>query len=173
MFTRPLPTALLLTVAVSLSACAKNSDAPSAPPVTTEPAAAEAEDKDPEKAMVNVSPQILELCGIDSAESNFKFNSSSLSREAKRTLDAVAECFLTGPAKEHNMNVVGHADPRGTDDYNFALGQRRAGSVGKYFRGKGLGDERVASSSRGELDASGGDEGGWARDRRVDLLLAE
>ena len=56
--------------------------------------------------------------------------------------------------------------------YNFALGQRRAAAVASYIEGRGVGDRRLETTSRGELDASGYDEASWARDRRVDILLA-
>jgi peptidoglycan-associated lipoprotein len=128
---------------------------------------------DTDKASVYISPKIQELCGISSDQANFDFDSAKLSKGAKSVLDQLSACFLTGPGTGKNLNLVGHADPRGTEDYNFALGQKRAGSVGKYLGKTGLGGDRVASSSRGEIDASGTDERGWAVDRRVDILLAE
>ena len=55
----------------------------------------------------------------------------------------------------------------------MGLGQRRAGSVSAYLTKMGLPDTRMETSSRGELDASGEDESGWSKDRRVDILLGE
>ncbi len=55
--------------------------------------------------------------------------------------------------------------------YNLALGQRRAAVVAQFLKGKGLPDRQILTSSRGEFDAVGLDESGWAQDRRVDLLL--
>ena len=65
------------------------------------------------------------------------------------------------------------ADPRGETEYNFALGQKRAGNVAGFLAKKGLEQARMATSSKGELEASGVDEDGWSRDRKVDILLAE
>jgi peptidoglycan-associated lipoprotein len=171
----PTLTLIVLAASVSLAAC-KNKDEPETTPPTTQSSSSETpaeDDEDPEKAKIRISPQVQELCGIAADQANFDFNSANLSKEAKATLDLVAECFLTGPGVGKNLNLVGHADPRGTEDYNFALGQKRAGNVGKYLNSKKLGSDRVESSSRGELDAKGTDEASWADDRFVDILLAE
>jgi peptidoglycan-associated lipoprotein len=154
----------------------KNKDEPeTTPPITKAPAdeTPPEDDEDPEKAKIRIAPAVQELCGIAADQANFDYNSANLSKQAKGTLDAVATCFATGPGVGKNLSLVGHADSRGTEDYNFALGQKRAGNVGKYLDRKGLGSARVESSSRGELDAKGSDEAGWADDRFVDILLAE
>ncbi len=122
-------------------------------------------------ANVKVDERIRKMCALP--EAHFDFDSAAVGASAKSMLDALASCFLGGPAKDSNMLVVGHADPRGETEYNFALGQRRAGTVAGYLLKAGLGDARVSTSSRGELEATGGDEAGWARDRRVEILLAE
>ena len=70
------------------------------------------------------------------------------------------------------MQLVGHTDPRGTDEYNLGLGTRRAESVRTYLQRLGVPATRLGPTTRGELDASGSDEAGWQRDRRVDLQLA-
>lgn len=122
-------------------------------------------------APVGVDDRIAKMC--DLPEARFDFDSASVSPSAKRVLDAIVTCFTTGPGKGHNMNVVGHADPRGETEYNFGLGQQRAGSVASYLKKAGLADDRVESSSRGELEATGTEEAGWSRDRKVEILLAD
>jgi len=168
---------LLLALPLTFAAC-KSTDEPATVTADEAPPAAAADegdhpDKDPSQGQVRIGPKVLELCGIEADQANFEFNSAKLSPAAKATLDALATCFTTGPGVGRELNLVGHADPRGSEDYNFALGQKRAGSVAKYLDGKGLGSDRIESSSRGELDATGTDDGGWAADRRVDILLAE
>jgi peptidoglycan-associated lipoprotein len=166
---------LALAATLCLPGC-KNKDEPQTtpPPVASAPADDDNKpDDDPEKSQIHISPKIQELCGISSDQANFEFDSAKLSSGAKQTLDDLAQCFLTGPGVGKNLNLVGHADPRGSEDYNFALGQKRAGSVSKHLGARGLKGDRVESSSRGELDATGTDERGWAADRRVDILLAE
>ncbi|MFI5302902.1 MAG: OmpA family protein, partial [Polyangiales bacterium] len=80
-------------------------------------------------------------------------------------------CFATGPLKGRKLSLIGRADPRGETEYNVALGQSRADAVQRYIGGRGVAASQLSSSSRGALDASGGDESGWAKDRRVDLVL--
>ncbi len=170
--------ALFTGAALSLFTACKSpataDGAQTAPPnADTAPAVADtdAEGKDPSQANVSIDPRITEMCGID--EPNFAFNSASLSPSAKRVLNALAVCFTEGAAADRNMRLVGHADPRGDEEYNFGLGQQRADNVSRYLGGKGLGAERLESSSRGELDAVGTDDESWKRDRKVEILLAE
>ena len=63
--------------------------------------------------------------------------------------------------------------PRGETEYNFVLGNSRADAVGGFLRSKGMDKAKIDTTSRGELDATGTDEPGWARDRRVDLMLGQ
>ena len=88
-------------------------------------------------------------------------------------LDQVATCFSSGPLKGRQLKLVGHADPRGSSDYNMTLGQSRADSVAGYVVGKGLDKSKTESTSRGAMDATGDNEPTWAKDRRVDVLLAQ
>jgi peptidoglycan-associated lipoprotein len=69
------------------------------------------------------------------------------------------------------MRLVGHADPRGSSDYNMVLGGSRADTVKTFLTMKGMPGGRIATTSRGEMDASGTDDASWAKDRRVDVLL--
>jgi peptidoglycan-associated lipoprotein len=121
---------------------------------------------------VQVSVDILKACGLSSADAFFSFDSSRLEREDILPLNAIAVCFTTGALKGHAMKLVGHADPRGAAEYNMTLGQSRADGVETYLEKKGLTNAKVKASSRGAMDASGTDESGWARDRRVDVMLA-
>jgi peptidoglycan-associated lipoprotein len=67
------------------------------------------------------------------------------------------------------VNVVGHADPRGTEEYNLALGDRRARAVVRYLQSLGLRRNNLTASSMGEEMARGYDESSWAQDRRVEM----
>lgn len=119
---------------------------------------------------VRVDDTLAKMCDLPRA--SFEFDSATLTDDDREILDALAMCFVSGAAKEERMRLTGHADPRGTDEYNLALGQRRADSVASYLHGKGLSTARTETSSRGELDAVGEDDDGWASDRRVDIALA-
>lgn len=124
-----------------------------------------------ETANVAVDERVRKMCALP--EARFEFDSVAVAANAKATLDALATCFLSGPGKDKNLLIVGHADRRGETEYNFGLGQGRAASVAGFLMKAGLAEARVSTTSRGELEASGGDEAGWSRDRRVEILLAE
>jgi peptidoglycan-associated lipoprotein len=85
----------------------------------------------------------------------------------------VAQCLTTGPLKGRSVKFVGRADPRGTQEYNMALGERRANAVMKYLAGLGVGAPQMTDTSRGALDATGSDAAAWRQDRRVDIDLVE
>jgi peptidoglycan-associated lipoprotein len=121
---------------------------------------------------VKIDDKIIKACG-DLPTARFAFDSAEVSADATAALDALARCFISGPLKGKGMRLVGHADPRGEVEYNLALGQQRAGSVGDFLARKGLEASRMATSSRGEFEASGTDEDGWALDRKVEVFLAE
>lgn len=134
--------------------------------VTTKP---EPKKEDTSTAHVVVDPRIQEACNMPTPK--FDFDSSAV--RADPALDILATCFTTGAMTGKDLRLIGHADPRGDFEYNLSLGHRRAGNVASYLHTKGVEDERVATSSRGEMDATGQDEAGWSQDRRVDIMLAE
>jgi len=121
---------------------------------------------------VQIDDKILKACG-DLPTARFSFDSAEVTPEASNVLDALARCFISGPLKGKGMKLVGHADPRGETEYNLGLGQKRAGSISEFLAKKGLETNRMATSSKGEFEATGTDEDGWAKDRKVEILLAE
>ena len=164
---------LLSTAVLLLVGCKKAPEPESAPPAASEyddEDAEPADDDAPTEAAVNIDERLANLCGLP--EARFEFNSSKISESAKETLGALAQCMIDGAAKDESVQLVGHADPRGEESYNLSLGQRRAGSVAKYLAKAGVPKKRASTTSRGELDAVGTDEDGWASDRRVDILIA-
>ncbi len=126
----------------------------------------------PTASAVRISDEILSACGIRGSDAHFAFDSAELRPGELGALDKVAVCFTTGPLKGRTLRIVGHADPRGSAEYNMALGQSRADAVASYVHSKGLDRSKGQSSTRGAMDAVGNDEPSWAQDRRVDLMLA-
>lgn len=124
---------------------------------------------------VSVSQELVAACKLhlDNAESapKFGFDASELGSDDDAILSQVAACVTTGPLASRSLALVGRADPRGGDTYNMALGDRRASTVRAHLVGLGVDTGKIEGMSRGELDATGTDEGGWRRDRRVDILL--
>lgn len=129
--------------------------------------------KNPDAGTLNIAPDIRKLCGISDAEALFDFDSSRIRPGDHPVLDKLAQCFTTGPLAGRTMRLVGHADPRGDEEYNMALGGRRSGSVKGYLTKAGLNDAQAETTSRGEMDAQGTDESSWVKDRRVDVVLAD
>jgi peptidoglycan-associated lipoprotein len=103
---------------------------------------------------------------------NFEYDEFSLLPEDRAVLDRVATCITKGPLKGRALRLVGRADPRGTQEYNLGLGDRRAHTVGTYLARLGVASTQLATVTRGDLDAAGKDEAGWREDRRVDIVLA-
>ena len=127
---------------------------------------------DDNKSAVKIDDKIIKACG-DLPTARFAFDSSEVTPEAQNVLDALARCFISGPLKGKGMKLVGHADARGETEYNLGLGQQRAAAIASFLAKKGLEDGRMAKSSKGEFEATGTDEEGWAKDRKVEILLAD
>lgn len=149
-------------------------DAPKTPAATTPVANRLPKDAptSPNASAVRISPEIAKACGIKDPDAFFAFDSANLRADDVQALAQVATCFSSGPMKGKTLRVVGHTDPRGGPEYNMSLGQSRADAVTAYTVGKGLDKGKAQSSTRGEMDAVGSDEPTWAKDRRVDLLVA-
>src|SRR5690606_22628449 len=99
----------------------------------------------------------------------FAYDSSDLDARARSTLEQNARCINQRDAA--SVRVVGMTDPRGTEEYNLALGDRRARSVASYMSNLGVDQSRVNVRSMGEERASGQDESGWAQDRRAEIEI--
>jgi peptidoglycan-associated lipoprotein len=101
----------------------------------------------------------------------FSFDSASLLEPAKEQLRMNAQWLQGNPGMQ--IQVEGHCDQRGTADYNYALGQRRADASRQYLISLGIDPGRLHTISYGSErpeDASGG-EMSWARNRRVQFLV--
>ena len=180
--TKSIPVALALAALAVAPLVACGGDKP--PPKTSDDAktttpaanASRLPDKAPDSptaSAVRISDEIVKACGISAPDAFFAFDSAIVRQDDARVLDQVATCFSSGPLKGRQLKLVGHADPRGSSDYNMTLGQSRADAVAGYIIGKGLDKAKTESTSRGAMDATGTDEPTWARDRRVDVLLGK
>ncbi|MBI5532796.1 MAG: OmpA family protein [Deltaproteobacteria bacterium] len=119
---------------------------------------------------VHFEETILQLCpGIKPPQ--FDYDSSRLKDRFSDALQGLAGCMRDGALRGKEVLLVGRADPRGTEDYNLALGGRRADAVRKAIASFGVEPRYLDITSRGALDAVGVDEATWANDRRVDVKL--
>jgi peptidoglycan-associated lipoprotein len=95
----------------------------------------------------------------------FAFNEFVLTSEATAALQEAAKCIKS--VADKTVRIEGHCDPRGTQEYNLALGDRRARAVVRYLKRLGIGGKRLRPVSKGELEAKGTDESGWTQDRKA------
>jgi len=99
----------------------------------------------------------------------FRYNDAELSSSAKDALKKDVDELLARP--EVKINVDGHCDERGTDEYNMELGWKRAYAARDYLKKMGIGEDRLfpASYGRSRPAVVGTDEGAWNKNRRVEL----
>jgi peptidoglycan-associated lipoprotein len=98
----------------------------------------------------------------------FEFDESTLTASTRAALDAYAAVLRSSP---RNIRLEGHADERGTREYNIALGERRAKSVADYLIASGVSASRIETISYGEERpaVSASTPSAWAQNRRVEL----
>ena len=97
----------------------------------------------------------------------FALDSSVVSSEGQQTLDRQAAWLKTnGNVK---VTLEGHADERGTREYNLALGERRASAAKSYLVNKGVAADRIETTSYGKERPAvvGNNEAAWAQNRRT------
>lgn len=95
----------------------------------------------------------------------FAFDSDDLEGGTRDVISANARCMRERDVA--SVHITGYTDPRGTEEYNLALGDRRARSVMRYMTQLGVEQSRLSASSVGEEMSRGSDEGSWARDRKA------
>ena len=96
----------------------------------------------------------------------FATNKSSLTTAARETLRKQATYLRKN--KNLNVTIEGHADERGTREYNLALGEKRAQSVKNYLISLGVDSGRVSTISYGKERPAvvGSNDGAWSQNRR-------
>jgi peptidoglycan-associated lipoprotein len=103
----------------------------------------------------------------------FDFDRSFIKAEYRALLEKKAEFLKEFP--EYGLRIEGNCDERGTNEYNLALGDRRADSAKSYLISRGISADRLVTISYGEERplAVGQNEESWAQNRRDDFLLTQ
>lgn len=103
----------------------------------------------------------------------YDFDSSDIRKDQVSRIQVNAEFIIN--KKDYDIKIEGNTDPRGTNEYNMALGERRALSAKKYLINLGVDEARLSTVSYGEerLLLHGHDELSWAQDRRADFVVVE
>jgi peptidoglycan-associated lipoprotein len=96
----------------------------------------------------------------------FGFDQYTLADESKAQLERNFDCLSKTTL---SVYVIGHTDPRGTEEYNIGLSDDRAQAVITYLTRLGIDPARLTKTPKGSTEAKGADEAGWSKDRRVEL----
>ena len=101
----------------------------------------------------------------------FEFDRAAIMPEDTSKIDAVAAYLRDNIS--HAVQIEGHCDERGTEQYNMSLGERRAQTVREYLFNAGIDPERVFTISFGESRPAdpGRNDAAWARNRRAEFIL--
>ncbi len=102
---------------------------------------------------------------------NFDYDMSEIRDDAEQVLRRKIPILRNSPTVRIRME--GHADERGSTEYNLALGSRRAESVRSFLSGFGISADRFTTTSFGEDRplVNRSDEAAWARNRRVEFVI--
>lgn len=148
--------AAVLAGALAISACAKNT----ADDVQAN-AAGQATPGSQQDFVVNVGDRVF-----------FETDSSELTPQSRATLDKQAQ-WLTNYSQYTQFTIEGHADERGTREYNIALGARRAQAVRDYLMSRGIQANRMRTISYGKERpvAVCNDISCWSQNRRAVTVL--
>ena len=140
-------------VLFALAGCAtgpKNEPPPPAPPPAPAPA-----------------PLVLSLA----ADANFDFDKSELKPAGRASLDQLVSDMRQ--VNVSSIDIIGHTDSIGSEEYNQGLSERRAASAANYLVQQGVNPGLISTSGRGELQpiASNATAEGRAQNRRVDIAV--
>jgi outer membrane protein OmpA-like peptidoglycan-associated protein len=113
---------------------------------------------------------LLATCGMEAPTVYFEYDSANVRRAAQVELATLADCLERPPLVDRKLEVIGHADERGTEQYNETLALRRATAVADQLVAQGLDRTRVHTESVGEHGAAMPPE--WT-DRRVVIRLED
>lgn len=101
----------------------------------------------------------------------FEYDSEQLTAQAEQKLQSKIAILRSNPSLR--VRIEGHADERGSTEYNLALGQRRAETVKSYLQNYGIDASRVQTLSYGEERPAtmGSSESAWAQNRRAEFAI--
>jgi peptidoglycan-associated lipoprotein len=182
--------AVLVVMVVAFAGCSRRA-APEAGPVPTAPPAAGNTNNDAAARARADSIAAAELARRQAAERDereqraaaaraqevlanvvyFEYDSEQLNSEAEDRLRVKSAIMRANPSLE--IRVEGHADERGSTEYNLALGQRRAESVRAFMTGFGVADNRISTISYGKERPAveGASESAYERNRRAEFAI--
>jgi len=183
---------LLLVIGVVLtgSACRRNQQPAAAPPATATADTVAAADRARRDSLERVDAarrdsiaraeaaaraardaRLVEVRNTLTAAIYFDLDSDALTDAARASLDAKLPILTANPSLQ--IRIAGHADERGSDEYNLALGQRRAATTKRYLQQRGIAENRMEVVGFGEERpvCTERDETCWSRNRRAEFEI--
>ncbi len=168
---------LLGAALIATAACSKKppKELPPPPPTTTAPSGDETGGFNDGSATGAVLPgsraDFINQAGTDTVL--FGTDMYDIDGTARAILDRQAAWLKKYPAVR--VTVEGHADERGTREYNIALGDRRANAAKNYLAAAGIAASRISTISYGKERpaAAGSDESAWAQNRRAVTVVLQ
>ena len=102
---------------------------------------------------------------------HFDFDKSSIRSDQRSTINRTAQLLDKYPSVK--VLIEGHCDERGSNEYNLALGQRRADTAKLYLVDYGISGSRISTVSHGEERpvAAGHNESAWSKNRRAEFVI--
>lgn len=124
-----------------------------------------------EAARADMERRMAEARAALTAPVYFEFDAAELNGDARMTLDAKAPVLQANPGLR--IRISGHTDNRGSDEYNLALGQRRAAATKAYLVQLGVESGRIEIVSMGEEQpaVTAENDGAWAQNRRAEFEI--
>jgi peptidoglycan-associated lipoprotein len=155
----------------AIAACHHEKKPTLVPPPAQPAPVAQAPKAAPVSQNIAAADDLVQKCSLAVTQDtpHFDYDHFELTAQDREVLQQVASCLTTGPLKGKKLELVGRADPRGTEEYNLGLGDRRANTVSDYLQR--LGVHQINAKTRGALDATGTNDATWEHDRRVDLRV--
>ena len=126
----------------------------------------------PEPVVVESKPDpIIERLVANFQKVYFDLNSSDLNDDSRAALDENISIMLKEPSL--SIEIQGHADERGTTEYNVSIGQKRASKISDYFTMQGITSSRIKVISFGEERPAvrGSSEAAWSKNRRCEFVI--
>ena len=104
---------------------------------------------------------------------HFSLDQYDIDATSRSILDSQAQWLMKWP--DRRITIEGHADERGTREYNLALGDRRANAAKNYLAARGISPARISTISYGKERpvALGSDEASWAQNRRAVTVVVQ
>jgi peptidoglycan-associated lipoprotein len=172
------PSLLMLLSAAAFAVACGGKAAPEEPAPQPEPAAepapapapaddsAERERLEKERQAREAAERARTVAADLAAMINFDYDQAVVRQADQATLDRKAAILAANPGVK--IRIAGHADERGSDEYNLALGNRRAAAAKRYLENKGVDASRIDVVSYGEERPlnPGSDETAYAQNRR-------